>query len=300
MAREAMDAATALAWLAAMGADEALADEALDRTRVAEPAARPRAALPAAPRMSRPSPPGASAAPGAPGAPVAPVAPAAARRAPPVAGRARALADAADTLPALAQAIRDFDGLVIRETATQLVFADGVPGAAIMIVGEAPGADEDLQGKPFVGKSGQLLDRMLASIGLSRAPTGGQLPFYITNIVTWRPPGNRNPTDEEIALSLPFCLRHIALARPRLLLMAGGVSAKALTGRTEGVLRLRGRWFDLPVPGLDAPVPALATLHPAYLLRNPGAKRDAWHDLLLLREAIDEAGIVPEASSANG
>jgi DNA polymerase len=169
-----------------------------------------------------------------------------------------------------------------------------------MIVGEAPGADEDLQGKPFVGKSGQLLDRMLASIGLSRSPGQGQLPFYITNIVTWRPPGNRNPTDEEIALSLPFCLRHIALARPRLLLLAGGVSAKALTGRAEGVLRLRGRWFDLPVPGLDAAVPALATLHPAYLLRNPGAKRDAWQDLLLFREAIDRAGIVPQASSANG
>jgi uracil-DNA glycosylase family 4 len=277
-----MDPATALAWLLAMGADEALADAPIDRARV--PASSPPARTAPPPR-----------------AVPEPIAPdVSSRRAPPAAGRARALAEAADTLPALAQAIRSFDGLVIRETATQLVFADGVPGAAIMVVGEAPGAEEDLQGKPFVGRSGQLLDRMLASINLARAPAAGQLPFYVTNVITWRPPGNRNPTDEEIALSLPFCLRHIALARPRLLLLAGGVSAKALTGRTDGILRLRGRWFELPVPGLAAPVPALATLHPAYLLRNPGAKREAWKDLLLFREAIDQAGIVPEASSASG
>jgi DNA polymerase len=281
MARDAMDAATALAWQLAMGADETLADAPIDRSRIATPA-------PAAKAPSRPTGP-------APAFTPQPGAAPAARRDAPAVSRARELADAAESLPALARAIEVFDGLVIRETATQLVFADGVPGAAVMLVGEAPGADEDLQGKPFVGKSGQLLDRMLGSIGLSRAPAGGQLPLYITNIVTWRPPGNRNPTDEEIALSLPFCLRHIALARPRLLVLAGGVAAKALTGRAEGILRLRGKWYDLPVPGLAAPVPALATLHPAYLLRNPGAKRDAWSDLLLLRQAIENAGIVPDA-----
>lgn len=274
-----MDAATALAWQIAMGADEALADAPIDRARAAPPpAARPTIPRPAVPRPA--------AAPRA--EPAAPRQPA---RELPAASRARALADAAQTLPELAEAIQGFDGLVIRETATQLVFADGVPGAAVMVVGEAPGADEDAQGKPFVGRSGQLLDRMLGSIGLSRAPGAGQMPFYITNIVTWRPPGNRNPTDEEVALSLPFLWRHVALARPRLMLLAGGVSAKALTGRAEGILRLRGRWFDLPIPGLEAPVPALATLHPAYLLRSPGAKRDAWADLLSLRDRIEAAGI---------
>jgi DNA polymerase len=265
---EPIDALTALAWQVSLGADEALADAPMDcSARAAAPVAAPR-------------PP--------------PIAVAAPRRAElPAVSRARALADAADTLPALAEAMRHFDGLVIRETATNLVFADGVAGAALMVVGEAPGAEEDAQGKPFVGKSGQLLDRMLASIGVARHPGPGQLPCYITNIVTWRPPGNRNPTDEEVALSLPFCLRHIALARPRLLLMMGGVAAKALTGRTEGVTRLRGRWFELPVPGLASPVPALATLHPAYLLRTAGAKRDAWADLLSFRDRVDSAGIVP-------
>lgn len=302
MARDAMDAATALAWQLAMGADEALLDAAIDRSRPAPAVQAAARSAPAPMREDAPRP----ARDGGPG-PVREAAPAAApiaatppRRELPAVSRARALAEAAENLPALAEAIRNFDGLVIRETATQLVFADGVPGAPVLFVGEAPGADEDIQGKPFVGRSGQLLDRMLASIGLARTPDAHQLPFYITNIVTWRPPGNRNPTDEEVALSLPFCLRHIALARPKLLVMAGGVAAKALTGRAEGILRLRGKWYDLPVPGLPAPVPALATLHPAYLLRNPGAKRDAWADLLSLRQAIERAGIVPGAIMTSG
>lgn len=274
-----MDDATALAWLVAMGADEAIGEAPCDfRAMAAAPPRPPAARQPEAAGAGAPL-------------PVAPAAPAGAAR--PAVARARALADAAETLPALAEAMRGFDGLVIRETATQLVFADGVPGAAVMLVGEAPGAEEDAQGKPFVGRSGQLLDRMLASVGLARAPGPGQLPFYIANIVTWRPPGNRNPTDEEVALSLPFCWRHIALARPRLVLMLGAVSAKALTGRPEGILRLRGRWFDLAVPGIEAPVPALATVHPAYLLRSPAAKREAWADLLSLRARLEALGIVP-------
>lgn len=264
-----MDAATLLAWQLAMGADEALVDAPQDRARpaAAAAAARPAPAVRAEPVAALP------------------------HREAPAAGRARGLAEAAASLPELAEAIRGFDGLVIRETATRMVFADGLPGAAVMVVGEAPGAEEDQQGKPFVGRSGQLLDRMLASINLSRAPKPGQLPFYITNIVTWRPPGNRNPTDQEVALSLPFAWRHIALARPRLLLLAGAVAVRALSGRPEGILRLRGRWFDLPVPGLAVPVPALATLHPAYLLRSPGAKREAWADLLSLRERMETLGI---------
>jgi DNA polymerase len=196
-------------------------------------------------------------------------------------GRAAALAAAAPTLDALRQAIAEFDASSLRKTATNMVFADGVPGAATMLVGEAPGADEDRQGKPFVGVSGQLLDRMLASIGLTRAEN-----CYITNILPWRPPGNRTPTDNEIALFLPFLLRHIALARPRRLLLLGGVAAKSLLRARDGITRLRGRWREVMVEE-ESTLPALATLHPAYLLRNPAAKRDAWADLLLLSRTLN-------------
>lgn len=270
---QAMDPATALAWLVAMGADEAIGDAPRDLATLTR-------APDAAAWLRQSAPPDAPAAPRA--LPTRPVAPAG-----PAASRAQALADAATTLVDLRDAIRNFDGLAIRDTATNLVFADGDPRARLMVIGEAPGADEDREGKPFVGKSGQLLDRMLASIGFSRAPGVGQHSFYITNLVTWRPPGNRNPTDAEIALSLPFLRRHIALVRPALLLLAGGVSAKSLTGRSEAVLRLRGRWFDIEVPGLPQPVSAIATLHPAYLLRSPGAKREAWSDMLALRTRWD-------------
>ena len=165
--------------------------------------------------------------------------------------------------------------------ATNLVFADGAPDSGLMLIGEAPGAEEDRLGKPFVGQSGQLLDRMFASIGLNREAGG----FYITNILPWRPPGNRTPSDAEIALFLPFVLRHIALARPRHLVLVGGTSAKALLRVKEGITRLRGRWHGVAVDGLGD-VPALATLHPAYLLRTPAAKRDAWADWLLLRRTM--------------
>jgi DNA polymerase len=198
---------------------------------------------------------------------------------------AEALAAAADTLEALRAAIAGFGGLSLRETATNLVFADGNPQAPLMLVGEAPGAEEDREGKPFVGASGRLLDRMLASIGLDRHGSGWG-SFYVTNILAWRPPGNRNPTDNEIALSLPFVRRHLALVRPKLVLLVGAVAVRSLTGAREGITRLRGRWFEVPVAGLGT-VPALATLHPAYLLRNPGAKKDAWADLIALRRRID-------------
>jgi DNA polymerase len=231
-------------------------------------------------RFARPAPPPADAPAPAPSRP-RPVAPAAALPiATPVASRAAALAAAAGTLDALRQAIRDFDGSPLRETATNLVFADGVPTSGLMFVGEAPGADEDRLGKPFVGLSGRLLDRMLASIGLSRTES-----FYISNILPWRPPGNRTPSDAEIALFLPFILRHIALVRPRHLVLLGGTAAKGLLGTKDGITRLRGRWREVEVPGLG-PVPTLATLHPAYLLRTPIAKRDAWADLLTLKAAL--------------
>ena len=244
------------------GADEALAERPFDRLNA--PAGVP---TPPAPPRSRPTAPA--------------IAPAAG---PTVAlSRAGALAAAAADLPALRDAMLAFNGSALRETATNLVFGDGNPGSRLMLIGEAPGAEEDRAGKPFVGPSGQFLDRMLASIGLRR-----ETDFYVTNILPFRPPGNRNPTDAEVALFLPFLRRHIQLAAPRHLLLLGGVAAKALLGSAEGITRLRGRWFQVTLedePGL----PALATLHPAYLLRTPSAKREAWADLLMLRRKLDEA-----------
>lgn len=264
-----MEAMTREALLAALrlqidwGAEEALEEAPLDRTVV-------RAPLPQAP------PPGQAPRP----APALILPARAGIAAPPAATRAAELAAKADSLAALRAAMAGFDGSPLRETATNLVFADGVPDSGLMLIGEAPGGDEDRLGRPFVGVSGQLLDRMLASIGLDR-----ERNFYITNILPFRPPGNRTPTDAEIALFLPFVLRHIALARPRHLVLLGGVAAKALLRSKEGITRLRGRWHEVTTDAGQS-LPALATLHPAYLLRNPAAKRDAWVDLLLLQRSL--------------
>jgi DNA polymerase len=259
------------------GADEALLDLPQDRTRRAT-------AADIAPGPAGPAPrPGALAAPDPPRAPARPaarVAAGVASLAPPAATRAAALAAGADSLAALREAMAAFDGSPLRETATNLVFADGVAESGLMMIGEAPGADEDRLGRPFVGVSGQLLDRMLASVGIERSRD-----FYITNILPFRPPGNRTPTDAEIALFLPFVLRHIALVAPRRLVLLGGVAAKALLRSREGITRLRGRWHEVMIEETKT-LPALATLHPAYLLRNPASKRDAWSDLLLLRQAL--------------
>lgn len=252
------------------GAEEALEDAPPDRSppRAAAPAEAPVAAAP----VLRPA------------APPRLLPAAQAALATPAASRAAEAAAGAHSLDALREAITAFDGSSLRETATNLVFSDGSPDSGLMFVGEAPGAEEDRLGRPFVGQSGQLLDRMLGSIGLNRE----RGDFYITNILPWRPPGNRTPTDAEIALFLPFVLRHIALARPRHLVLLGGVSAKALLRVKEGITRLRGRWHRIAIEGLGE-VPALATLHPAYLLRTPAAKRDAWADLLMLRRTLDAA-----------
>lgn len=196
---------------------------------------------------------------------------------------ARAAARGATSLEALKAVLEGFEGCGLKVTATNTVFADGVAGADVMVIGEAPGADEDRQGKPFVGVSGQLLDRMLASIGLSRTDS-----VYITNILPWRPPGNRQPTPAEIATCIPFAERHIELAAPKVLMFAGGTSAKSLMGRKEGITRLRGTWMDWPLPNSGGTIPALATYHPAYLLRTPGQKASAWKDLLALRRCLDE------------
>lgn len=194
---------------------------------------------------------------------------------------ARDAARAALTLDQLAEAIAGFEGCPLRyEGARQAVFSRGDPSAPLMIVGEGPGADEDSQGAPFVGRAGKLLDRMLAAAGLSDR-------VFITNTVFWRPPGNRTPTPSEQAICAPFVERAIALVNPRLLLLAGGASAKALLRREEGILSLRGRWFEWRSEDGEMEVPAMPTLHPAFLLRQPAAKKKAWQDLLTLTERLD-------------
>jgi len=195
---------------------------------------------------------------------------------------ARRLVSGAASVEALAALVAGFDGCPLKRTATNTVFIDGNPAAPVMIIGEAPGADEDRIGRPFVGRAGQLLDRMLAAIGLDR---GGVL---ITNVIYWRPPGNRTPTSAEIASCLPFVFRLIALVHPKVLVLSGGTAAGALLAQSQGITRLRGRWFDLAVPGIDKPVPTLPMFHPSFLLRTPERKRDAWRDLLSLRARLDE------------
>ena len=192
---------------------------------------------------------------------------------------ARERARAATTLDELRATLDEFKGIALKRTATQMVFADGNPAAKIMLVGEAPGADEDKLGRPFVGISGQLLDRMLASIGLSRDNN-----TYITNVINWRPPGNRAPSDAEIALSLPFVERHIELVNPAILVFVGGVATKALMNTAQGITRLRGRWVDYQTAQMSSPVPAMPLFHPAYLLRSPAQKAFAWADLLAIRD----------------
>jgi uracil-DNA glycosylase family 4 len=192
---------------------------------------------------------------------------------------AREAAKTAATLDDLRAALERFEGCALRFTAKQLVFADGNPQARVMFVGEAPGADEDREGLPFVGRAGKLLDRMLAAIELDRKSV------YIANIVPWRPPGNRTPTPQESAICFPFIRRQIELANPDILVCLGGPSAQTLLGVREGITRVRGRWFDYDT-GTRA-IKALATLHPAYLLRSPAAKRLAWRDMLALKKALE-------------
>ena len=195
---------------------------------------------------------------------------------------AKALAAAAKDLAALREAMAGFDLCPLKTTAANTVFGAGNPAADIMLVGEAPGADEDRQGQPFVGVSGQLLDRMLASIGLDRDTV------YITNMLAWRPPGNRKPTGEETAMCLPFIRRHIELVAPKILVFVGGTAATTLLDSRDGITRMRGRWFDYAVGGGEAnpgnpAIPAMPIFHPAYLLRHPASKRLAWIDLLALK-----------------
>lgn len=237
---EGYDALAALAWQMELGADEALQDAPVDRYALADKAK-------------------------APAAPIA--APVVAKEVDPVA-EANAAAAAATDLDALKAAMAAYPHCDLRQGARNLVFADGIAGAALMIVGEAPGRDEDREGRPFVGRAGQLLDRMLAAIGKDRARD-----VYITNVLPWRPPQNRDPSPEEIAMLQPFLARHIALAGPKVLIAMGNISCRALLGR-QGITRLRGNWQEAES------LPLMPMFHPAYLLRNPAAKRATWADLL--------------------
>lgn len=190
------------------------------------------------------------------------------------------------TLEELRAAMENFEGCDLKKTALHTVFCDGVQDAKIMVIGEAPGADEDRLGKPFVGLSGQLLDLMFAAIGLSR-----ETNLYITNTIPWRPPGNRDPTAQELRACLGFLHRHIALAKPELVILVGGISAKNLLGSQSSMSQLRGQIHALRVPGVDREIPAFAIYHPAYLLRSPGQKRSAWRDLLILKRFLKERNI---------
>ncbi len=248
-----------LLWQMELGADEAIGEAPANRYAAAE-AAKPAAPAPAV---------------------AAPVA------APPEAGPAgedpvvvaRHMAEGARDLPSLRDVLAAYEHCELKKGARSLVFADGNPAARVMIVGEAPGRDEDLQGLPFVGRAGQLLDRMFDAIGMGRAHPDAARALYITNVLPWRPPENRDPSPEEIAMMLPFVRRHVELADPEVLVLMGNHSCQALLGR-KGITRLRGQWVE----ALGRP--ALPMFHPAYLLRNPHAKREAWHDLLMLQARL--------------
>ena len=288
------DMAEILAWYADAGVDIALDDAPIDRFEQSKQAAAAKAVKSASSKAvaratgggtagggqptQRPSPPPSPTSPLGGGAAAAQM-----ERAIPDAGvveRARELATGASDLAALKAVVESFDGCNLKFTARSTVFADGNPQARVMLIGEAPGRDEDEQGLPFVGRSGQLLDKMLAAIGLERTKV------YITNVLPWRPPGNRTPTSAETDICLPFVERHIELVAPDLLVFVGGSSAKTMLRTTTGIMSLRGKWQQVSIGGLE--VPAMPCLHPAYLLRTPNHKALAWRDLLAIKTKLAE------------
>jgi DNA polymerase len=272
------DALTTLAWLVEAGADEAIADAPVNRLTARPPA--PEAPVPVTPRAT------ASRTISAPPA----------AKAPPQITGSDAISDAmkataaAHSLEELKAAMEAFEGSALKRAATNTVFADGTPAGRVMFIGEAPGRDEDRIGKPFVGRAGQLLDKMLASIDLDRRRN-----VYITNVINWRPPDNRDPSPEEAAICLPFLRRHIELANPGIIVLLGAVAARHVMGITEGIMRARGRWMEYRVG--DAMVPVMPTLHPAYLLRQPAHKKLAWRDLQAVASRMEALGL-PERARA--
>ncbi len=251
---EFQSALAALAWQVDLGADEAILDAPLDRYALEAKPALAKAAPATASPVAQPS------------------------DDVDVVGIARAAAAASGDLDALRAALGAYEHCDLKRGARTLVFSDGTASADVMIVGEAPGREEDREGRPFVGRAGQLLDKMLQAIGLSRADS-----VYITNVLPWRPPQNRDPKPEEIAMMQPFLARHIDLAAPKVLIVMGNISCQALLGK-RGITRLRGTWETVQ------DIPAMPMFHPAYLLRQPAAKREAWADLLQVRARLDDHG----------
>jgi DNA polymerase len=267
-----------LRWYQAMGVDEAIAETPLDWAayqpeRLARSIAAPPA--PVEPRTERAP----SAVPPRAEPPQTPARAPAFALTDPSAMAARELARQAPDLAALEAALASFDGCPLKKTAKHLCFARGNPQARLMMIGEAPGRDEDLEGKPFVGRAGRLLDKMLAAIGLGRDDA------YITNVVYWRPPGNRTPTPQEVQACQPFLERQIELVAPEVLVLLGGAAAKQVLGTDQGIMKLRGKWRSYEAAGRA--IPTMATLHPAFLLRNPVSKRMAWRDLLAVKAALE-------------
>jgi DNA polymerase len=279
----------ALRWQVEAGAAEAIGAAPVDRfaeSAVPPAAARPTPASPAPARAApaeRPAPPVPEAALSRPSPP---------RSRPPAqaafagvgGSTAHELAAAANTVEELRQALERFDGCPLKATATKLVFCDGNPEARLLLIGEAPGAEEDRQGKPFVGPAGKLLDRMLASIGLDRGSA------LISNTIYWRPPGNRNPAPDEIAACLPFVERLVEIVDPAVLVLVGGIATKTLLATGDGIMKMHGRWFTFETPRMSRPVPTMPIYHPAFLLRSPGQKRATWRDLIEIRRRLAEAG----------
>lgn len=271
------EAAAYLGWLAELGADEAMEEAPLDRFAAMPeigpgftPGIGPETRLAARPPAAGPTPGSLAAA--------AKLQPASAV----IESAAQQAGDAAD-LNALEAAVRAFEGCVLKKTAMNTVFADGNPASGLMIIGEAPGADEDRQGKPFVGVSGQLLDRILAAIGRDRTKA------YITNVVFWRPPGNRTPSPQETQACLPFVRRHIELVRPKVIVCLGGPASATLLNTNVGITRLRGKWLEYEDGAAGLRIPVMPTYHPAYLLRQPALKKDSWRDFLAIADKLQNS-----------
>jgi uracil-DNA glycosylase family 4 len=258
------DALGTLNWLVEAGADEAIEEVPVNRLAAAPPQTVTAMKTPA-PHTAKPQAPKPQAGSDA-------------------VGDAQALASAANSLAELKAALEGFDGGALKRSATNTVFADGTPNGRVMFIGEAPGRDEDRSGKPFVGRAGQLLDKMLASIGLDRSRNA-----YITNVINWRPPDNRDPSPEEAAMCLPFLRRHIELANPGVIILLGAVAARHVMGISEGIMKSRGRWMEYRVG--DRMVPIMPTLHPAYLLRQPAHKKLAWRDLQAVAAQMESLGL---------
>ena len=256
-----------LAFYLEAGVDCALGEEPLNRLADPDATALLREAAPAQPARAVPA-----------AIPAARIEPAPAPEA--AIASARELARTAPTLEALRELLERFDGCTLKHTATRLVFADGNPKARVMFVGEAPGREEDLEGLPFVGRSGKLLDRMIAAIGLDRGKA------YIANVIPWRPPGNRTPTPQETQICLPFIQRQIELVDPDILVTLGNPSTQTLLSAREGIMRSRGKWFDYDTG--TRTIRAIATFHPAYLLRSPSYKRMSWLDLRAIAKALEQ------------